>query len=117
MTPLHNKLIYGKYIESLVPRQRNFRRTKQHYCHAVINPPAISPGQLYCLRVCTAWMHAVSALTGRRKAKVRLLAVADEIFNITRLAPHGIPFEFSRLDAERLVIDAAYTLNHSRVRG
>lgn len=118
MTPLHSKLIYGKYIESLVPRQRNFRQTRLQYCQAVINPPAIHSGQLHCLRMCTAWAHAVSALTKRRMPDdAQPLAVAEDLFYITRWAPCGIPFAFSRLDAERLAIDASYTLSHSRVRG
>jgi hypothetical protein len=88
---------------------RNFKR----YFNAVIIPPAnLPPHQLQCLRIHTAWMLAAGIVKQRRVPPgYNRLSIAHDLVEVIKAAPLDKPFALTRLDAERLVVDALHVCN------
>lgn len=107
MASLKKSNNYKNYIPTIVPRKHSLRCIWQQYADSVINPQNILPGQLQCLRMHSAWLLALSSVTRRRMPpRYNRMAIAHDLVEVTKAAPINKPFALTRLDAERLVIDA-----------
>lgn len=109
MASLCKTNFYKNYIRTIVIRKYSLRRNIQNYFNVVIHPQDILPGPLHCLRMHRAWLLAVSAATSRRVPPgYNRMAIAHDMVEVTKGAPFHKPFVFTRLDAERLVVDAMH---------
>ncbi len=100
---------YASYMRTISPRKISLRRIWQQYTNSVIAPPNIPRGQLQCLRMHMAWLLALSSVTRcHMPAKYNRMAIAHDLVETTKAAPANNPFALTRLDAERLVIDALH---------